>query len=90
VEGFRFGVSNPSPIVSSHFHSASYSANVFPDCGRQNINCFASLPIFSEILAGAHPQLPCFYPHSKGATSGPVHVGVRFKAQVHHYGDLAC
>src|SRR5215469_13244388 len=35
-----------------------------------------------------HPHLPCFYPHSKWATSwAAVHVGVRFKAQVHHHRD---
>ena len=32
--------------------------------------------------------MPCFYPHSKWATVlGPVHVGVRCKAQVHHHSD---
>jgi hypothetical protein len=33
------------------------------------------------------PTLPGFYPHSEWTTVGPVHVGVRFKAQVHHNDD---
>jgi hypothetical protein len=32
-----------------------------------------------------HPPLPCFYPHSSWAARGPVLVGVRSKAQVHHH-----
>ena len=41
----------------------------------------------SRSLAGATTPLPCFYPHSKWAVIGPVQVGVRSQAQVHHYGD---
>src|SRR5215472_1711909 len=39
-----------------------------------------------------HPRLPCFYPHSKWATSGPrCMLGFDLKAQVHHYvTDLGC
>jgi len=31
--------------------------------------------------------LPCFYPHSEWAVMGPVQVGVRSKARVHHQCD---
>ena len=35
--------------------------------------------------------LPGFYPHSEWAALGPVHVGVRFHAQVRHrVADLGC
>jgi hypothetical protein len=33
------------------------------------------------------PTLPAFYPHSDGPLVGPVHIGVRSKAQVHHNDD---
>src|SRR5262249_37061507 len=48
---------------------------------------FAPLKRLSRTLAGATHSLPCFYPHSKWAAIGPVHVGVRSQAQVHHHGD---
>jgi hypothetical protein len=35
------------------------------------------------------PLLPGFYPHSQGATSGPVHVGVRSQTRPHHNCDGA-
>jgi len=39
----------------------------------------------------APPTLPGFYPHSEWAALGPVHVGVRSKAQAHHWVmDLGC
>ena len=41
---------------------------------------------FPEVLLAPPTPLPCFYPHSKWATLGPVQVGVRSQAQVHHYG----
>jgi hypothetical protein len=37
----------------------------------------ASYPYVSQGLACDHPLLPGFYPHSQGASWGPVHVGVR-------------
>jgi hypothetical protein len=47
-------------------------------------------PDFPEV-SPPHPLLPCFYPHSEWAAMGPVQVGVRFKAQVHHHvTDLGC
>jgi hypothetical protein len=41
----------------------------------------------SRSLAAPPTPLPCFYPHSQWAAIGPVHVGVRSQAQVHHHGD---
>ena len=35
------------------------------------------------------PLLPGFYPHSQGATWGPVHVGVRSQTRPHHNRDGA-
>ena len=35
------------------------------------------------------PLLPGFYPHSQGATLGPVHVGVRSQTRPHHHRDRA-
>ena len=35
------------------------------------------------------PLLPGFYPHSQGATLGPVHVGVRSQTRPHHNRDGA-
>jgi hypothetical protein len=35
------------------------------------------------------PLLPGFYPHSQGATLGPVHVGVRSQTRPHHHCDGA-
>src|SRR5215469_8034670 len=46
--------------------------------------------ISSEVVM-APPTLPGFYPHSEWAALGPVHVGVRSKAQAHHWVmDLGC
>jgi hypothetical protein len=42
---------------------------------------------FPEVLLAPPTPLPCFYPHSEWAAMGPVHVGVRSQAQVHHHGD---
>src|SRR5215831_5427586 len=42
---------------------------------------------FPEVLLAPPTPLPCFYPHSSWAALGPVQVGVRSQAQVHHYGD---
>ena len=41
----------------------------------------------SESLACNHPPLPGFYPHSHGATWGPVHVGVRSQTWPRHHRD---
>ena len=45
-----------------------------------------------QVSSAPPTPLPCFYPHSKWAALGPVHVGVRFQAQVHHHlvMDLGC
>ena len=56
-------------------------------CSPQNINCFASLPIVSEILAGATHNCPASIRTLNGPLLGPVHFEVRFKAQVHHHRD---
>ena len=42
---------------------------------------------FPEVLLAPPTPLPCFYPHFKWAVIGPVQVGVRSKAQVHHHDD---
>ena len=42
---------------------------------------------FPEVLLAPPTPLPCFYPHSLWAAIGPVQVGVRSQAQVHHHGD---
>ena len=42
---------------------------------------------FPEVLLTPPTPLPCFYPHSEWAAMGPVHVGVRSQAQVHHHCD---
>jgi len=44
----------------------------------------ASYPCVSQSLACKPPLLPGFYPHSQGATWGPVHVGVRSQTWPHH------
>ena len=46
---------------------------------------------FPEVLLAPPTPLPCFYPHSQWAAMGPVQVGVRSQAQVHHtVTDLGC
>ena len=46
---------------------------------------------FPEVLLAPPTPLPCFYPHSPWAALGPVQVGVRSQAQVHHtVTDLGC
>ena len=48
-------------------------------------NIYVDLSIsFPEVSSAPPTPLPCFYPHSKWAALGPVHVGVRFQAQVQH------
>src|SRR5215469_5203151 len=42
---------------------------------------------FPEVVLAPSTPLPCFYPHSQWAALGPVQVGVRSQAQVHHHGD---
>src|SRR6266705_1574299 len=48
----------------------------------------ASYPCVSQSLA-CNPLLPGFYPHSQGASWGPVHVGVRSQTRPHHNRDGA-
>ena len=43
--------------------------------------------IFPEILAGATHDCPASIRTLNGPFLGPVHVGVRFNAQVHHHSD---
>ena len=52
----------------------------------------ASHPCVSRRLACLltyHPLLPGFYPHSQGASWGPVHIGVRSQTRPHHHCDGA-
>src|SRR6266699_5987041 len=49
----------------------------------------ASYPCVSQSLACNHHSYPGFYPHSQGATWGPVHVGVRSQTRPHHNRDGA-
>src|SRR5215469_18047963 len=42
---------------------------------------------FPEVLLAPPTPVPCFYPHSHGPHWGPVHVGIRSQAQVHHHRD---
>src|SRR5215472_6915460 len=56
-------------------------------CSPQNINLIRVSPIFPEILAGATHNCPASIRTLNGPFLGPVHVGVRFKAQVHHRSD---
>ena len=77
-------------------------AGLAPMAGTPLLECVFALPLFSpsptdrsirsirfpEILPALPPTpLPCFYPHSEWAAMGPVQVGVRSQAQVHHHGD---
>ena len=81
------------------------SANVGHAAGllrARSSSMFLSIPItkpicrsrsfrFPEVLLAPPTPLPCFYPHSKWAALGPVQVGVRSQAQVHHtVTDLGC
>ena len=77
-------------------------AGLAPMAGTPLLECVFVLPLFSpsttdrsirsirfpEILPALPPTpLPCFYPHSEWAAMGPVQVGVRSQAQVHHHRD---
>ena len=60
-----------------------------PDSDHQPICrlCRSARFAFPEVLLAPPTPLPCFYSHSKWAALGPVQVGVRSQAQVHHYRD---
>jgi hypothetical protein len=47
----------------------------------------ASYPLRFSKSCLQPPLLPGFYPHSQGATLGPVHVGVRSQTRPHHNRD---
>jgi hypothetical protein len=50
----------------------------------------SAFQIFQKSRRRTH-CVPCFYPHSEWAAMGPVQVGIRSKAQVHHHvTDLGC
>ena len=49
----------------------------------------ASYPLRFSKSCLQPPLLPGFYPHSQGATLGPVHVGVRSQTRPHHNRDGA-
>ena len=82
---------------SSRWHSASAGHAAGLLCARSS-STFLSITItkpigrsarsaFPEVLLAPPTPLPCFYPHSQWAALGPVQVGVRSQAQVHHHGD---
>src|SRR6516225_10005288 len=78
---------SPSKIVSP-ISTPPLLSNVFADCGRQNINCFARLfPSFQKSWPAPPTIAPASIRTLNGPLLGPVHLGVRFKAQVHHHGD---
>ena len=73
--------------VCARFFSTTFSLQI------TITNIYVDLSIsFPEVSSAPPTPLPCFYPHSKWAALGPVHVGVRFQAQVHHHlvMDLGC
>ena len=86
---------------SSRWHSASAGHAAGLLCARSS-STFLSITItkpigrsarsaFPEVLLAPPTPLPCFYPHSQWAAMGPVQVGVRSQAQVHHtVTDLGC
>ena len=88
MEGYRFGdPTQPQQNRLSHFHSAFTLQCICRLWSTEHKLLRASLPIFSEILAGATHNCPASIRTLNGPLLGPVHVGVRFKAQVHHHGD---
>ena len=59
---------------------------LFSDSAPRNLVGSLLEAIACEVVL-TPPTLPGFYPHSEWATQGPVHVGVRLKAQAHHNND---
>ena len=86
LSGFGF------QLFSSYGHAfrnaSELSASIIPARSQKYIDrCFAPLRFSKSCLQP--PLLPGFYPHSQGATWGPVHVGVRSQTRPHHNRDEA-
>ena len=76
-----------SDFLAAAGSSRSRSASTFLSIPITNRYVDPARSAFPEVLLAPPTPLPCFYPHSKWAAIGPVHVGVRSQAQVHHHGD---
>ena len=77
---------------SSYWHAfrnaSELSASIIPVRSQKYIDRrFVPLRFSKSCLQP--PLLPGFYPHSQGATWGPVHVGVRSQTRPHHNRDGA-
>jgi hypothetical protein len=79
-------------VFSSYWHAfrnaSELSASIIPVRSQKYIDRrFVPLRFSRSCLRP--PLLPGFYPHSQGATLGPVHVGVRSQTRPHHNRDGA-
>jgi hypothetical protein len=79
-------------VFSSYWHAfrnaSELSASIIPIRSQKYIDRrFVPLCFSKSCLQP--PLLPGFYPHSQGATWGPVHVGVRSQTRPHHNRDGA-
>jgi hypothetical protein len=79
-------------VFSSYWHAfrnaSELSASIIPVRSQKYIDRrFVPLRCSKSCLQP--PLLPGFYPHSQGATLGPVHVGVRSQTRPHHNRDEA-
>ena len=79
-------------VFSSYWHAfrnaSELSASIIPVRSQKYIDRrFVPLRFSKSCLQP--PLLPGFYPHSQGATWGPVHVGVRSQTRPHHNRDGA-
>ena len=86
LSGFGF------QVFSSYGHAfgnaSELSASIIPVRSQKYIDRrFVALRFSKSCLQP--PLLPGFYPHSQGATWGPVHVGVRSQTRPHHNRDGA-
>jgi hypothetical protein len=65
-------------VLHAFRNASELSASIIPVRSQKYID-LRFVPLRSQGLALRPPLLPGFYPHSQGATGGPVHVGVRFQ-----------
>ena len=86
LSGFGF------QLFSSYWHAfgnvSELSASIIPVRSQKYMDLRFVLLRFSRPCLRP-PLLPGFYPHSQGATVGPVHVGVRSQTRPHHQRDEA-
>ena len=79
-------------VFSSYWHAfrmlPNLSASIIPVRSQKYIDRRFVPSRFSKSCLQS-PLLPGFYPHSQGATLGPVHVGVRSQTKPHHNRDGA-